>query len=207
MSVENKFEFIDDFDLSWPDNNPDMLAQQAEQTRGVKSAVTGSFPNLGQLAVTKTAAELNASISADSADTLTNKIIDNAIYTGVQTGFNGNIIGNADTATTATTASVITNQGQLATLDEVDAAHMAPFAVQAEIAVSTPGGIGTYAMIYFNGTKGPGENVGSTGSNLFYANASGNFRTAVPAGGTWKAMGNVGGSNSGDKTTLWLRIV
>lgn len=75
MPVEPIVNYIDDFNLAWPNDNPDQLAQQAIQTRNVKRGTKGSFPNLGQAAVVRTADEINNLISPDSTQILTNKTI------------------------------------------------------------------------------------------------------------------------------------
>lgn len=102
--------YIDDINVGTPANT-DPVSDGAVEIRDFKVDVTGSFPSLGQAAVTKTAAEINAAITPDSTDTLTNKTIDNGAYTGTQTGFvgdvDGDITGNAATATLA--ANVTTN--------------------------------------------------------------------------------------------------
>ena len=56
--------YIDDLNESWPIGNVDHLDESDDHHRAVKKAVKGSFPNLGQGAVTVTAAELNTVVEA-----------------------------------------------------------------------------------------------------------------------------------------------
>jgi len=78
--------------------------------------------------------------------------------------------------------------------------------VNARIALSVNGAVGTYAMLYHDNTGvaiGPGTNV--AGSNLRYSDAN-NTVGATPAG-TWKCMGNAGYDGSFDAyATLYVRI-
>ena len=60
MGLETNFNFIDDFNETFPNSSPDTLAQADDHMRGIKKGTKGSFPNLGQAAVTGTAADLNA---------------------------------------------------------------------------------------------------------------------------------------------------
>ena len=108
MSLEPKFDFIDDLNQSNPDNTPDQVAQADDHMRGIKKSVKGSWPNLGQGAVTWTYQELNDLPTKTGAETFTNKIISAAQYLGVQLGFIGDIAGNATTATTAAKAGAFT---------------------------------------------------------------------------------------------------
>jgi len=65
---------------------------------------------------------LGNAVTADSTVVLTNKTIHNGLYTGTQTGFIGDIQGQADS---------IVNQGALATKDSVDTADIADGAITA----------------------------------------------------------------------------
>ena len=60
MTIETKYEFIDDLNPNYPEQTSKISEAAGPHPRGIKNAVKGSFPNLGQEAVTKTAAELNA---------------------------------------------------------------------------------------------------------------------------------------------------
>ena len=60
MTIETKYEFIDDLNPNYPEQTSKISEAAGPHPRGIKEAVKGSFPNLGQEAVTKTAAELNA---------------------------------------------------------------------------------------------------------------------------------------------------
>jgi len=94
MALEPTFNFIDDLNPNNPNNSPDQVKESANHHRGIKNAVTGSFPNLGQLAVNKTAAEINDLVQPATSDTLTNKTIDGALYIGTQSGFEGDVTGD-----------------------------------------------------------------------------------------------------------------
>lgn len=59
MTIETKYEFIDDLVVAYPED-ASLVSEGCDHLRGVKSATKGSFPNLGQEAVVRTAAELNA---------------------------------------------------------------------------------------------------------------------------------------------------
>lgn len=59
MPLEPIFDFIDDMNPANPNNSPDQVKEAANHLRGVKNAVQGSFPTLGQQAVTLTAAQIN----------------------------------------------------------------------------------------------------------------------------------------------------
>jgi hypothetical protein len=59
MTIETKYQYIDDLEPTYPEGAT-LISEGDDHIRGVKSALVGSFPNLGQEAVTKTAAELNA---------------------------------------------------------------------------------------------------------------------------------------------------
>lgn len=59
MGLETGVVYIDDLVTTNPNNDPDTLAEADDHLRAIKTAVKGSFPNLGQAAVTGTAAELN----------------------------------------------------------------------------------------------------------------------------------------------------
>ena len=94
MPLEPTFNFIDDMDSTNPNNSPDQVKESANHLRGVKNAVQGSFPNLGQVAVVKTAAEINDLVQPATTDTLENKTLVAADFTGTQTGFTGDVVGN-----------------------------------------------------------------------------------------------------------------
>jgi len=59
VPLEPTFNYIDDFNTAWPNNDPDQLAEADDHLRGIKAGTKGSFPNLGQEAVTASAADLN----------------------------------------------------------------------------------------------------------------------------------------------------
>jgi len=59
MALEPVFNYIEDLNEANPNGDPDQVLQGDDHIRGVKKSVKGSFPNLGQEAVTKTAAEIN----------------------------------------------------------------------------------------------------------------------------------------------------
>jgi len=110
MPLEPTFNFIDDMDSTNPNNSPDQVKESANHLRGVKNAVQGSFPNLGQVAVTKTAAEINDLVQPATIDTLENKTLVAADFTGTQTGFEGDITGDVVGNTSGThTGSVVGN--------------------------------------------------------------------------------------------------
>ncbi len=121
--------YIDDIDETSPNDDPDQVAGGAAQFRQFKTDVKGSFPSLGQAAVTKTAEEINSLITADSTETLTNKTIDNATFTGTQTGFVGDVTGDVTgdltgNSNTSTLANNIVGQGTLATRNTVNSTHI-----------------------------------------------------------------------------------
>ena len=60
MTVETKYDFIDDLNPDYPEQTSKISEAAGPHPRGIKNAVKGSFPNLGQEAVVRTAAELNA---------------------------------------------------------------------------------------------------------------------------------------------------
>lgn len=64
MALEPTFNYIDDLNESNPIGNIDTLDEADNHLRGIKEAVKGSFPNLGQAAVTLTASAING-IPAD----------------------------------------------------------------------------------------------------------------------------------------------
>lgn len=63
MGLETTFNYIDDLNPANPNGDPDQVAQGDDHLRGIKNAVLGSFPNLGQAAVTATAAVLNETVA------------------------------------------------------------------------------------------------------------------------------------------------
>lgn len=63
MGLETSFNYIDDLNPANPNGDPDQVAQGDDHLRGIKNAVLGSFPNLGQAAVTATSAVLNETVA------------------------------------------------------------------------------------------------------------------------------------------------
>ena len=59
MALEGTVNYIDDLNEAWPIGNVDTLDESDNHHRITKAAVKGSFPNLGQAAVTLTAAQIN----------------------------------------------------------------------------------------------------------------------------------------------------
>jgi hypothetical protein len=59
MALETAFDTIDDLNPSWPLDG-DLIEEGDNHIRGTKSAIKGSFPNLGSTPVERTAEELNA---------------------------------------------------------------------------------------------------------------------------------------------------
>jgi len=176
--LEPDFSYIDLLNTAWPNNDPDQLAEADDHLRGIKVSLKGSFPSLGQTAVTKTAAEINSLVTDTSADILTNKTIDNAAYTGTQTGFAGDILGQAST---------ISGQGALATLNSVTSAEIDANAVgSSELAANS---------------VGSSEIIANAVKNSELANASGTGSQLVTNGTTytlpqgWYMVGAVASGN------------
>lgn len=99
MALEPKYDYIDDLNPSIPDGASDFIDEGDDNIRGIKSATKGSFPNLGQAAVTSTAAELNQLagntvggstvgdiVTNDDTQTLTNKTLTDPTINGAVTG-------------------------------------------------------------------------------------------------------------------------
>jgi len=63
MGLETNPLFIDDLNSAWP-LGTESQRQGDDHLRNIKQAVQGSFPNLGNEAVTATAAELNATVTS-----------------------------------------------------------------------------------------------------------------------------------------------
>ncbi len=59
MPLETIVNYIDDLNKTWPIGTIDTLDEADDHLRNVKAAVQGSFTNLGQTAVTLTAAQIN----------------------------------------------------------------------------------------------------------------------------------------------------
>lgn len=59
MALEGTVNYIDDLNEAWPIGNVDTIDESDNHHRITKAAVKGSFPNLGQAAVTLTAAQIN----------------------------------------------------------------------------------------------------------------------------------------------------
>lgn len=87
--------------------------------------------------------------------------------------------------------------------DAVTADKLAPDAARLNNADTQVGEVGSYAMLYYNGTTTPGT-VRSGG--LSYAAADGSIFKS--AGGSWRCMGYTrsGTASEASRTTLWLRI-
>jgi len=98
VPLEPIFNFIEDFNSAWPNKTPDQVEAANEHMQGIKKGVQGSFPNLGQLAVTKTAAEINAGVEAVAPATPNNlAMLDaggNLLDSQVESDGAGNITAN-----------------------------------------------------------------------------------------------------------------
>lgn len=182
MGLEAKFEYIDDLSPIDPNNDPDKLNQADDHLRGIKSATKGSFPSLGQAAVTKTAEEINDLCPK------TNPILNGTITgTGVDT----------DTAMTQNSDTALASQR--ATKTYVDTW------TEGKIA----GEVGTYALLRSTTTAliDTGDIV--AGTALTYSNAgSGGGTGGGNPTGNWQCMGWIqgGGTADGWNVSLFLRV-
>lgn len=59
MTIESTYDYIDDLNASYPEG-ASLVSEADDHIRGIKAVLKNQFPNLGDAAVTKTAAELNA---------------------------------------------------------------------------------------------------------------------------------------------------
>ncbi len=118
MALEPKYDYIDDLNPSIPDGASDFIDEGDDNIRGIKSSIKGSLPNLGQAAVTSTAAELNQLagntvggstvgdiVTNDDTQTLTNKTLTDPTINGPV--INGPVINGA---VTGTAPKVLLNQ-------------------------------------------------------------------------------------------------
>jgi len=115
MPLESDFSYIDLLNTNWPNDTPDQLAEADDHLRGIKTALQGSFPNLGQLAVTKTAAEINALINSNSP------VINTPVINGQTLNADGAELDLLDgvTAGTMTVSKALSVDGS-GTLDALD---------------------------------------------------------------------------------------
>ena len=114
MPIEAPVNYIEDLNETWP-AGPEDSGDGDNHLVNIKVAVKGSFPNLGQAPVTKTASEINDLATKTGTETLEAKTINNGTFTGTQEGFvgdvTGNLTGNAATATDAINAVNVTGSG------------------------------------------------------------------------------------------------
>ncbi len=78
--------------------------------------------------------------------------------------------------------------------------------IATEVAKLTLGAVGTTAMMYFvpNSAVAPGTTT--SGSNLRYSSANGDYHATVPSG-TWQCMGYIADwASAPQKVTLWMRV-
>ncbi len=99
MALETGVTYIEDLNVANPEAT-DAIAEGDDHIRNIKTAVNGSFPNLGAAAVTKTAAQLNTLATLAGIEVLTNKTLTSPV---INTGVNGSAI---DTTITTTTTKI-----------------------------------------------------------------------------------------------------
>jgi hypothetical protein len=75
MGLESGVTYIEDLVATNPVGATDNVDEGDDHLRNIKTAVKGSFPNLGNASVTRTAAQINDSATKTGTETLTNKTI------------------------------------------------------------------------------------------------------------------------------------
>lgn len=128
----------------------------------------------------------SATASAAAAWTSTRTIT----ITGDASGSGGNTTGNPTISITLAPDSVDTNE-------------LVAGAVQAEMAISAVGAIGTFAFLY-NATgvlKNPGNTVAVTGTELRYSDDV-PYSSGTSPSGTWRCCGR----SPAGTATVWLRV-
>jgi hypothetical protein len=126
----------------------------------------------------------------------------NAGVTSIVAGPNVSISGS----TGAVTISASNSGGTVTSITAGSGLTGGTITSSGTIAVSTTlAGVGTYAFLYLTpNVANPGDNVTSTGNNLFYSNTNGdsyNYPSGIPSGQVWRCLGY--GNNS---PTLYIRI-
>lgn len=133
----------------------------------------------------------------------------------------GDVTGNADTASAWATGRTITLTGDATGVsgawtgsgnisfvtslasNSVGTAEIQSGAIQAEMAISSVGDVGTFALLHYSGGSITAGNTVASG--LSYAACSG--VTFGAAAGTWRCMGfSQTGGTAAAATTLWLRV-
>ena len=181
--------YIDDMDPAAP-LNTDLVSGGAGELRDIKTDTQGSFPNLGQAAVTKTAAEINDLVVPADLGALA--LLDTVSATEIDT----------DAVTTIKIEDNAVTSDKIAG-SAVGTPEIASGAVGAEIAAMGIGAIGTYAFAYqTTGDYGAGDTIAGTLLTYIGTDASNLSGTGSPGVGTWRCQGYSFNGNA----TLWLRI-
>ena len=110
MALESGVTYIEDLVSTNPVGATDDVEEGDDHIRNIKTAVKGSFPNLGAAAVTKTAAEINDLATITGTETLTDKTLASPV---IDTGISGTAIDTTtltDSATLVPSSSVVTDK-------------------------------------------------------------------------------------------------
>ena len=146
MGLETGVTYIEDLNAAWPDGSVDTMDEIDSQIQNVKTGVQGSFPNLGALAVTKTADEINNAqgqvvpatannlAMLDTSGDLTDSLVESDGAGNITANVTGDLVGDVDgnvTGNVSGTALSVTGTGV------VDTVHIATAAIEtAELANS-----------------------------------------------------------------------
>lgn len=103
MGLETGVTYIEDLVDTNPVGATDNIDEGDDHIRNIKTAVQGSFPNLGAAAVTKTAAQINDLASKTGTETLTNKTLTSPVINEVLDANSNELL------TFGTTASAVNN--------------------------------------------------------------------------------------------------
>jgi len=163
MALESGVTYIEDLVSTNPVGATDDVAEGDDHIRNIKTAVQGSFPNLGADAVTKTAAEINNLVEdGDSGTALTSPVIN----TGVS--------GTAGVSMMKLGTTVATTSGSTA-----DFTSIPTWAKKIVLSLNAVKTTGTLLMTLRLGDSGGIESTGYVSSSwaLGYPSTSGQDKT------------------------------
>ena len=167
MALEGTVNYIDDLNSAWPIGNIDTLDESDNHHRITKVAVKGSFPNLGQAAVTLTAAQINA--LQNSTNPVGAIIMYNASFSAIPSGWQL-CDGTNGTPNMADKFVYGTNtegslEGTGGSANAVNVSHNHTANHDHPAATSTSAGGHSHTVAYTTGT-------GSSGTTIFGSNAA-----------------------------------
>ena len=199
MSIDADFTYIDGLEIANPTTG-DPRSAGDDHLRGIKTAVKGSFPNIGAAAVTSTAAELSYTDVTALGTCQTSKCVTTASDGSID--FNDYNLDNLDIDSGNIAAAVVLANGIAATTQGASD-NTTKLATTAYVDTQTDTDIAT-ALAAMRVTS-TAQTTYASGTNWTYAHSKASVPDLVLGYGILQATHTDGGYSAGDRVFLNMK--